>query len=162
MILILSFLFVPGLGCFWPLSARGVYQIWNSYFYLPPFLIYIFSSTKIYNEGAGAAGEKCSVQPFSCNFVYFKSIGEKISILFTNWGKNMHFPPVFYPLSIIIFPPTWYLAIFLPPPPGEGGGIKQKNIHPCFQAKQIEEKKSGAVVAPLSSLLGEKFAKLDK
>ena len=58
----------------------------------PPFLIYIFSPTEFYyNEGVREAGEKFSA--FFCNFVYFKSIGEKIFILFTNWGKNMHFPP---------------------------------------------------------------------
>ena len=35
-----------------------------------------------------------------CNFVYFKSIGEKICILFTNLGKEYAFSPLF----IIFFP----------------------------------------------------------
>ena len=40
------------------------------------FLIYIFSPTEIYyNEGVHAAGERFSGF-FSCNFVYFKSIGD--------------------------------------------------------------------------------------
>ena len=40
-----------------------------------------------YIEGVRAAGEK-----FSANIVNFKSIGGKICILFTNWGKIMHSP----------------------------------------------------------------------
>ena len=57
-----------------------------------------------------------------------------------NWGKNMH---TFYHLggkyafSLLFsspfnhfFSPTYNLAIFLPPPPPWGGGVKQKNIHP--------------------------------
>ena len=43
-----------------------------------------------------------NLKPFFCNFVNFKSIGEKICILLTSWGKNMHFPPClipFHPLS---------------------------------------------------------------
>ena len=39
----------------------------------------------------GCAPQAKNVQPFlGGNFVNFKSIGEKICILFTNWGKNMH------------------------------------------------------------------------
>ena len=49
---------------------------------------------------------------FCCNFVYFKSIGKNICILFTNWGKNMHFPPFFYPPSIIFFPNLLFGHIF--------------------------------------------------
>ena len=63
---------------------------------------------------------------FFCNFFNFKSIGEKICILFTNWGKNMHFPPFFHPLSIIFFPNMLFAHIFF-----LGGGGK-KNIHPCM------------------------------
>ena len=40
----------------------------------------------------------------------------------------MHFPPFFIPCQSF-FSPTCYLAIFLSP---LGGGVKQKNIHPCF------------------------------
>ena len=54
----------------------------------------------------------CLIQPLIfCNFVYFKSIREKICILFTNWGKNMHFPPFVVPF-IHIFSPTRYFSIF--------------------------------------------------
>ena len=55
---------------------------------------------------------KWNFQPFFCNFVYFKSIGEKIWMLFTNWGKNMHFPPLFLSPFNNFFPPTCYLVIF--------------------------------------------------
>ena len=68
------------------------------------------------------------------NFLYmFWIFLEKICILVTNWGKHMHFPSYFHPLSIVFFP-TCYFVIFLPPPPapGGGGGVKQKNIHPWF------------------------------
>ena len=44
-------------------------------------------------------------------YTYFKSIVEKICILFTNWGKICIFP-LFYPLSIIFSPPCCYLAIY--------------------------------------------------
>ena len=47
---------------------------------------------------------------------------------FTNWGKNMPFPSFFHSLSIIFFPNLLFGHIFVPP----GGGVKQKNIHPCF------------------------------
>ena len=51
-------------------------------------------------------------------FVNFKSFGEKICILYTNWI----FSPFVIPFQSF-FSPTWYLAIFL---------VKQKNIHSCF------------------------------
>ena len=63
-------------------------------------------------RGVRATSEKC--QPFFCNFVYFESIGEKICILFTNWEKNMHFPPIFYPLSIIFSPQPVIWPYFCP------------------------------------------------
>ena len=83
-----------------------------------------------------AAGEKFSA--FFCNFVYFKSIGEKICILFTNWGK-ICISPLFYPLSII-FSPTCYLVIFLPPP--RRGGANRKIYTPFlyFQDHSPEDK----------------------
>ena len=34
-----------------------------------------------------------NVQPFVLNFLYSKSIGGKICILFTNWGKKYAFSP---------------------------------------------------------------------
>ena len=56
------------------------------------------------------------VQPFFCNFVYFKPIRELICISFTNLWKNMYFPPFFTPFNHF-FPPPCYLVIFFPPPP---------------------------------------------
>ena len=32
---------------------------------------------------------------FCCNFVYLKSIGGNICMLFTNWEKNIHYLPYF-------------------------------------------------------------------
>ena len=71
-----------------------------------------------------AAGEKLSAFLF-CNFVNFKSIGEKLCILLPPGGKICIYPPFLHPLAIIL--QTCYLAIFLPPPPGVGS--KQKNTH---------------------------------
>ena len=71
----------------------------------PPFLIYIFPPNETYYEGVRAAGEKYSA--FFCNFVNFKSIEENICLLFTNWEKNIRFPPLinpfqsFFPLHVI-------------------------------------------------------------
>ena len=61
------------------------------------------------------------VQPpiFFCNFVCFKSIREKIWKRFTEWGKNMYFPPLFRPLLIIFFP-QHDTHIFASPPPPTG------------------------------------------
>ena len=86
----------------------GVYKIRNSYFCLPPFLNYILY--KMYYEGMRAAGENLSafflIQPMIfCNFGCLKSIRETICIS----------PLFFVPLNNI-FSPTWYLAMFLPPP----------------------------------------------
>ena len=63
-------------------------------------------------------------QTLFCNFVYFKSIGGKICIILTNWGKNMHLPLFLFPFNNL-FSPTYFLSIFLP------RQVKQKNIHPC-------------------------------
>ena len=52
-------------------------------------------------------------------FCYFKSIREKISILFTNCEYAIS--PFFLSPFYHIFPPKWYLAIFLG---------KLKNIYP--------------------------------
>ena len=61
----------------------------------PPFLIYIFSPkwNKLYWGGARRRW-KCS---FFCNFVNFKSIGEKVCILFSVYqlGEKYAFPPLF-------------------------------------------------------------------
>ena len=60
---------------------------------------------------------------FFVNFKSSHSIEDKIYILFTNWGNNMHFSPFFHPLSIIFFPQHVIWPYFL--------GGKQKDIHPC-------------------------------
>ena len=102
------------------LIAQGC--IFEIHIFAPrPFLIYIFSPNEIwYKEGVRAAGELGELFRLClCYFVNLLSIGEKICILFTNWGKNRHFPPFFHSLSII-FSPTCYLA-------GGGGGQTEKN-----------------------------------
>ena len=78
------------------------------FIFLPPspFLIYISSPTEIYYKFSA----------FFCNFLYFKWIGGKICILFTNYGKNMHFP-LFIPSNIFFFP-TCYVPM--------GGGSNRK------------------------------------
>ena len=53
-------------------------------------------------------------QPFFCNFYILKSIGEKICILFTNFGKNMHFPP----FQSFFFTNLLFGHIFAHPPGG--------------------------------------------
>ena len=74
-------------------------------------------------------------QPFFCNFIYFKSIGEKICILFSNWGKICIFLLflslgkiciflLFLSLFNNFFPPTCYLAIFQIP-----GGRSNRKIY---------------------------------
>ena len=67
------------------------------FIFLPPpphFLISIFSQLKfIIMRVCEPQAKNCL--PFFCNFVYFKSIGEKICIIFTNWGKKYAFPPLF-------------------------------------------------------------------
>ena len=64
-----------------------------------------------------------NVKLFFGNFVNIKSIGEKICLLFTNWGKKNAFPPFFSSPFNNFFPPTWYFAIFLPP--GVGGSNRK-------------------------------------
>ena len=89
---------------------RGVYLILNSYFSPLPFLIYIFSPTEIYyNEGVLPQAK--NFETFFSNFVYFKSIGDKIFILFTNMGKICIAPLFLSPFNHF-FPPICYLAIF--------------------------------------------------
>ena len=73
---------------------------------------------------------------FCCSFVNFKSVGEKICILFTNWGKNMYFPAFFHPLSIILSPNMLVGHIFAPPPRWEAG-VKLKNIHPWYKVQVV-------------------------
>ena len=92
-------------------SPRGVYKIWSSYFCPPPLHdLYFFPNDVNYNEGVRAATKK-NAHFFLLQFC--KSIWEIIWILFTNWGKNMHFPPFFIPFQsffspqLVIWPYFW-------------------------------------------------------
>ena len=57
--------------------------------YLTLYIVGQFSYD-LYTLGLLELGEK--YKAFFCNFVNIKSIGEKICVLFTKLGKNMHFP----------------------------------------------------------------------
>jgi len=95
-------------------KKAGVYIKFEIHIFAPPpFLIYIFSPTEIYYN----------VQPFFCNFVYFKSIGEKICIVFSNWGKN--FSPFFHLFQSFFIPNLLFGHIDAPPP--GGGGQTEKH-----------------------------------
>ena len=74
----------------------------------PPFFFLILAKMKFIIMRSCTPRAK-NVQPFFCNFVNFKSIGEKICILFTKWGKNIHCPspPFFIPFQSF-FPPTCF------------------------------------------------------
>ena len=63
----------------------------SKFIFLPPplFFIIFFPQLKFIIM-RGCAPQVINFQPFLSNIVYFKTIG----------GKNMHFPPFFYPLSI--------------------------------------------------------------
>ena len=96
----------------------------------PPPLLDSYFFPKGYLWGRARRRRK-NLKPFYCNFVNFKSIGEKIRILFTNLGKNMHtfyqfrkkytFSPLFHPFSIIFSPNMIFVHNFAPPPGGGGG-----------------------------------------
>ena len=95
------------------------------FIFLPPppphFLISIFSQLKfIIMRVCEPQAKNCL--PFFCNFVYFKSIGEKICIIFTNWRKNIHFLPFFLSPFNYFFPQLLYGHIF---------GVKQNNVSVC-------------------------------
>jgi len=85
------------------------------------FLIYTFSQNEIWYEGY--------IYSLFLPFWKFKSIGEKICILFIIWGKKYAFSPLFSILfqSFSIIPQHVIWPYFCPPPLGE---VKQKNIHP--------------------------------
>ena len=80
----------------------------NTYFCPPPLLDLYFFPKWNFNIMTGCAPEGKNFQPFLCNFVNFKSIGEKICIMFT----YMHFPPFFNSLSIFFFPSLLFGHIF--------------------------------------------------
>ena len=86
----------------------------------PPFLIHIFSPNNLLRGSARRSRKLLSL--FFCNFVYFKSIGEKYAYFLTIGEKICI--KIIHPLSKT-FPPTCYSAIFF-------WGVKQKNIHPCI------------------------------
>ena len=92
-------------------TAQGCILNCKWIFLSPPFLIYIFSPNEIYyNEGVRAAVE--NILAFFLQFCIFKSIGEKIWILFANWGKNMHSPPPFSSPFNHFFPHMLFGHIF--------------------------------------------------
>ena len=101
-------------------DISGVYIKFEVHISPPPFLIYTFSPTEIdSNEGVRAACEKFSA--LFCNFVYFKSIGEKYAY-FLPIGEKICISPLFYPLSIIFFPQPVIFPYFSP----GGGGQTEK------------------------------------
>ena len=55
----------------------------------PPTFLFIFFPLLTFIIMRGCTSEGKNFQPLFFNFVYFKSIGEKICMLFSNWGKNM-------------------------------------------------------------------------
>ena len=61
-------------------------------------------------------------------FLNIKSVGEKICSLFTNWGKNMHFP---FNHSIIFIPKHVIWPYFW----GRGGGSNRKIYTPTWSLK---------------------------
>ena len=70
----------------------------------PPLLIYVSFPTEIYyNDGVRATGEKLSAFFFAILYI-LSQLGKKYAYFYQLGGKNMHFPPVFYLISIIFSP----------------------------------------------------------
>ena len=90
--------------------------------YLPPFLIFVFSPNKIYCMVVRVAGE-IFFSVFFCNFVSFKSIGEKYSYFLSIGEKICNFPLFSSPLNN--FFPQHVILPFQTE--------KQKNIHNVVQ-----------------------------
>ena len=83
--MLVSITVVRKLNVYYNFLATGVYIKLQIHNFAPPPDLY-FSPTEIYcYEGVRAGGETFSAF----------SIGKKIFIHLTNWGKNMHFPPFF-------------------------------------------------------------------
>ena len=80
----------------------------------------------------GCAPQAKNFSPFLLQFCIFESIGEKIWILFTNRGKNMHFPPLFIPFNHFFFPQLVVWLYFCPPPPGGGQTEKYTPLSLCW------------------------------
>ena len=98
---------------------RGcIFNLKFIFFALPPSWVIFFPQMKLIIL-RGCAPQAKKFQPFICHFVNFKWFGEKICLLFTNWGKNMNFSTFFHPLSIFFFPQHDILP-YLPPRPGRG------------------------------------------
>ena len=101
-----------------------------------------------YEKSKKNVWRKCPIRGVYKNlkFIFFPNppfFFLQFCIFLVNWGinkntfyplgVNMHFPPFFHPFSIIVFPNLLFCNIFAPLPPRPGGGVKQKNIHPCVQ-----------------------------
>ena len=85
----------------------------------PPFWLIIFPRLKFFIMRV-CAPQVNNFQTFFLKFCIFKSIGKKICI----------FPPFFIPFQSFFSPNLLFGHIFASQP--GGGGVKQKNIHPCI------------------------------
>ena len=85
-------------------------EVYNCYSYFPPPLSWFTFVPQM--KFIKCAQQKKNLL-FWGNLVHFKSTGEKICILLTNWGINMHVNiPFIHPLSIIFSPNMLFGHIF--------------------------------------------------
>ena len=75
------------------LKRRGCILNLKFIFPPPPFWLIIFPRLKFFIMRGWAPQAKNFQTFFFLNFVYFKSIEEKICILFTNWGQTEKYTP---------------------------------------------------------------------
>ena len=80
---------------------------------------------------------------FYCNFVCFKSQKGKKYAYFLPIGKKYAFSPLFLSPLNLFFPQPVILHIFALP---WGGGVNQKNIHPCFRGHSILDSKKRSIL----------------
>ena len=67
-----------------------------------------------------------NVQPFFLQFCKFAVNWWKNMHTFTNWGGNIHFPPLFHPFQSFYFPNVSFVHIFA-----------QKSLHPWLWRKAL-------------------------
>ena len=106
--------------------------------FAPPLLDHYFSPNEIkYNDGVRAADEKFSAIFCAILFI-FSQLGKKFALFF-QLGKKYAFSPLFsFPFNHF-FPPTCYLATFLP---SRGGVGQTEKYTPLEQRrKKTSEKK---------------------
>ena len=85
----------------------------NSYFCPPPPSWFIFfPHLNVLWRGVARRRRKI-LSPFFAILYISNQLRKKYAYFLSLGEKNMHFPPFFYPLSIV-FSPTCYLDIFLP------------------------------------------------